>query len=139
MNTIDADQAINFLSTVFEGAPEGIVWLTPLSLDRDGEGRSLADRDAAQIENFVTTYNALERSTYFCPSALRVGASGRDKETVEWLTGVHCDIDYKEHDTAPADIWKAIPAYRAARLSHYRERRRPAPIFSIPRSTACHA
>jgi hypothetical protein len=47
----DADTGIAALGTIFQGAPEGTVFLT--SLGPNGAVRSLMTREAARIEEFL--------------------------------------------------------------------------------------
>ena len=109
VNAPDTDQAIEFLGTLFEGCPEGTVWLTSLVLPgRDGEVRSFASRDGDAIADFAARHNHPDRAMYFCPSALQPHAGGRSKETVGWITGLHADIDFKNHDAAPEEILRRL-------------------------------
>jgi putative DNA primase/helicase len=109
VNAPDTDQAIEFLGALFEGCPEGTVWLTSLVLPgRDGEVRSLASRDGDAIADFAARHNHPDRAMYFCPSALQPHAGGRSRETVGWITGLHADIDYKNHDLDPMEIRRRI-------------------------------
>jgi uncharacterized protein DUF3631/DNA primase RepB-like protein len=99
---IDSDAAIDTLATIFEGAPEGAVFLT--ALGPNGAVHSLASRETDRIESFLQRHDRAGVGLYFCVSALRDGANGRSKNNVGWMAGLHADIDFKDHDLAPEEI-----------------------------------
>jgi hypothetical protein len=74
---IDANVAIDALGTIFEGVPEGIVFLT--ALNPNGAVRSLMSRDSDRIEQFLQQQDRLGTGLHFCVGTLREGASGRCK------------------------------------------------------------
>ena len=106
MNPPDIDQALEFLAAVFGTTEDGNVWFS--SLSPTGDVCSLASRDADDIEGFLVRHNDPDRGSYFCPSALREGAKGRSKDAVQFITGIHADIDFKDHDKPPAEIRRAV-------------------------------
>jgi hypothetical protein len=105
VNPPDIDQALEFLAAVFGTTEDGNVWFS--SLSPTGDVCSLASRDADDIEGFLVRHNDPDRGSYFCPSALREGAKGRSKDAVQFITGIHADIDFKDHDKPPAEIRRA--------------------------------
>jgi hypothetical protein len=106
VNPPDIDQALEFLAAVFGTTEDGNVWFS--SLSPTGDVCSLASRDADDIEGFLVRHNDPDRGSYFCPSALREGAKGRSKDAVQFITGIHADIDFKDHDKPPAEIRRAV-------------------------------
>jgi hypothetical protein len=107
VNSPDIDQTLDFLTAVFGATEDGDIFFSSLSSNGGGIC-SLASRDADAIETFVTKHNEPTRGSYFCPSVLRSDAKGRSKEVVQFLTGIHCDIDFKTVDKTPAEIRRAI-------------------------------
>jgi hypothetical protein len=103
---IDVDAAIDTLATLFEGAPEGTVFLT--ALGPNGAVRSLASRETGRIEGFLQRHDKAGVGLYFCVGTLRDGSSGRSKQNVGWIAGLHTDVDYKDHDLAPEEIQRRI-------------------------------
>jgi hypothetical protein len=103
---IDAEAAIDALGTIFEAAPEGIVFLARLG--PNGAVRSLMSRESDRIEQFIQRQDQPGTGLYFCVGTLRAGSSGRSKDTVGWITGLHADLDYKDHDLAPAEILRRV-------------------------------
>jgi hypothetical protein len=99
---IDTDAAIDTLTAIFEGAPEGAVFLT--ALGPNGAVHSLASRETDRIESFLQRHDRAGVGLYFCVGTLRDGASGRSKNNVGWIAGLHADIDYKDHDLGPEEI-----------------------------------
>lgn len=102
----DTAEAIFALSTIFEGAPDGVVFLT--ALGPNGAVRSLASRDSDRIEEFLHRNDRPGAGLYFCVGTLRDGANGRSKANVGWIAGLHADLDYKDHDIAPEEILRRI-------------------------------
>jgi hypothetical protein len=107
VNSPDIDQTLDFLQAVFGATEGGDVFFSSLSSNGGGIC-SLASRDADAIEEFLAKHNDPTRGSYFCPSALRIGAKGRSKDSVQFITGIHCDIDYKNIDKPRAEIRRAI-------------------------------
>jgi hypothetical protein len=105
---IDVDAAIDTLATIFEGAPQGAVFLT--ALGPNGAVHSLASRETDRIESFLQRHDRAGVGLYFCVSTLRDGANGRSKSNVGWLAGLHADVDYKDHDLAPEEIQHRLGA-----------------------------
>jgi putative DNA primase/helicase len=103
---IDTDAAIDTLTAIFEGAPEGAVFLT--ALGPNGAVHSLAARETDRIETFVQRHDKAGVGIYFCVGTLRDGANGRSKNNVGWVAGLHADIDYKDHDLAPEEIQRRL-------------------------------
>jgi DNA primase RepB-like protein len=103
---IDVDVAIDVLSVIFEGAPEGTVFLT--ALGPNGAVHSLASRETDRIESFLQRHDRAGVGLYFCVSTLRDGANGRSKNNVGWIAGLHADVDYKDHDLAPEEIQRCL-------------------------------
>src|SRR5262249_53678259 len=99
---IDVDAAIDALATIFEAAPEGAVFLT--ALGPNSAVYSLASRETDRIESFLRRHDRAGAGLYFCVGTLRDGAAGRNKNNVGWITGLHADIDYKDHDLSPEEI-----------------------------------
>jgi hypothetical protein len=99
---IDTDAAIDTLTAIFEGAPEGAVFLT--ALGPNGAVHSLASRETDRIESFLQRHDRAGVGLYFCVGTLRDGASGRSKNNVGWIAGLHADIDYKDHELGPGEI-----------------------------------
>src|SRR5262245_9969335 len=99
---LDIDTAIEGLATLFEGAPEGAIFLT--ALGPNGAVRSLASRETDRVEDFLQRHDQPGAGLYFCVGTLRDGASGRSKGNVGWIAGLHADIDFKDHDIAPDEI-----------------------------------
>src|SRR5262249_26785239 len=103
---IDVDAAIDTLATIFEAAPEGAVFLT--ALGPNGAVHSLASRETDRIETFLQRHDRVGVGLYFCVGTLRDGGSGRSKNNVGWIAGLHADIDYKDHDLAPEEIQRRL-------------------------------
>src|SRR5262245_16831827 len=103
---LDTDTALDALATLFEGAPEGTIFLT--ALGPNGAVHSLAARETARVESFLQRYDQAETARYFCVSTLRDGARGRSKQNVGWIIGLHADVDFKDHDCAPEEIRQRI-------------------------------
>jgi DNA primase RepB-like protein len=103
---IHTDAAIDTLATIFEGAPEGAVFLT--ALGPNGAVHSLASRETDRIESFLQRHDRAGVGLYFCVGTLRDGASGRSKNNVAWIAGLHADIDYKDHGLAPEEIQRRL-------------------------------
>src|SRR5262245_18126172 len=103
---LDADTALDALATLFEGAPEGTIFLT--ALGPNGAVHSLAARETARVESFLQRYDQTGVGLYFCVGTLRDGARGRSKQNVGWIIGLHADIDFKDHDCAPEGIRQQI-------------------------------
>jgi putative DNA primase/helicase len=99
---MDTDAAIDTLATIFEGAPEGAVFLT--ALGPNGAVHSLASRETNRIESFLQRHDRAGVGLYFCVGTLRDGANGRSKNNVGWIAGLHADIDYKDHELGPGEI-----------------------------------
>jgi hypothetical protein len=99
---IDADAAIEALAALFEGAPEGKVFVT--ALGSNGAVRSTIGRDADRVEDFLRRHDQPGTGLYFCVGTLRSGANGRSKANIGWITGLHADVDFKDHDMASAEI-----------------------------------
>jgi Protein of unknown function (DUF3631)/RepB DNA-primase from phage plasmid len=99
---IDTDAAIDTLTAIFEGAPEGAVFLT--ALGPNGAVHSLASRETNRIESFLQRHDRAGVGLYFCVGTLRDGANGRSKNNVGWIAGLHADIDYKDHELGPGEI-----------------------------------
>jgi hypothetical protein len=70
---IDTDAAIDTLTAIFEGAPEGAVFLT--ALGPNGAVHSLAARETDRIETFVQRHDKAGVGIYFCVGTLRDGAA----------------------------------------------------------------
>ena len=102
----DVDLAINTLATIFEGAPEGVVFFT--ALGPNSAVHSLASREADRIESFLRRHDRTGAGLYFCVGTLRDGANGRSKSNVSWIAGLHADIDYKDHDLTPDEIQRRL-------------------------------
>ena len=103
---IDVDAAIDTLATIFEAAPEGAVFLT--ALGPNGAVHSLASRETDRIETFLQRHDRVGVGLYFCVGTLRDGGSGRSKNNVGWIAGLHADIDYKDHDLDPDEIQRRL-------------------------------
>ena len=99
---IDTDAAIDTLTAIFKGAPEGAVFLT--ALGPNGAVHSLASRETNRIESFLQRHDRAGVGLYFCVGTLRDGANGRSKNNVGWIAGLHADIDYKDHELGPGEI-----------------------------------
>src|SRR5215471_19964204 len=102
----DVDLAINTLATIFEGAPEGVVFFT--ALGPNSAVHSLASREADRIESFLRRHDRTGAGLYFCVGTLRDGANGRSKSNVSWIAGLHADIDYKDHDLTTDEIQRRL-------------------------------
>src|SRR5262245_10712961 len=103
---LDVDTAIGALATLFEGAPEGAIFLT--ALGPDGAVHSLAARETDRVEAFLQRHDQAGAGLYFCVGTLRDGANGRSKNNVGWIAGLHADIDYKDHDLGPEEIQRRL-------------------------------
>src|SRR5262245_41789944 len=103
---LDADTAIDALATLFEGAPEGAIFLT--ALGPNGAVHSLAARETDRVEAFLQRHDETGAGLYFCVGTLRDGGRGRSKSNVGWIIGVHADVDFKDHDGAPEEIRQRI-------------------------------
>src|SRR5262245_25643412 len=103
---IDTDAAIEALATIFEGAPEGAGFVT--ALGPNGAVRSTMSRDADRIGDFLRRHDRPGGGLYFCVGTLRDSATGRSKPNVGWITGLHADTDYKDHELTPAEILRRI-------------------------------
>jgi hypothetical protein len=103
---IDAAAAIDALAALFGGAPEGKVFVT--ALGPNGAVRSTIGRDADQIAGFLQRHDQPGAGLYFCVGTLRSSANGRSKGNVGWITGLHADVDFKDHDTTSGEILQAI-------------------------------
>jgi hypothetical protein len=103
---IDVDAAIEALRTLFEGAPEGTVFLTALGPNR--AVCSLLSRDSDRIEHFLRRNDRPGTNLYFCVGTLRNGSDGRSKANVGWIAALHADIDFKDHDLAPKEILRRV-------------------------------
>src|SRR5262249_52380841 len=103
---LDVDTAIDALATLFEGAPEGTIFLT--ALGPNGAVHSLAARETDRVEAFLQRHDQAGVGLYFCVGTLLEAGRGRSKQNVGWITGLHADIDFKDHDCAPADIRQRI-------------------------------
>jgi Protein of unknown function (DUF3631)/RepB DNA-primase N-terminal domain len=103
---LDVDAAIEGLGALFEGAPEGTIFLT--ALGPSGAVRSLASRETDRVEDFLQRHDRPGAGLYFCVGTLRDGASGRSKGNVGWIAGLHADIDYKDHDLASGEIKRRL-------------------------------
>jgi hypothetical protein len=85
----------DFLREVFQHT-EGDVWLGSLCNDkRDGGEKSLASRDASEIEPFVDKWDQAGRGVYFCVGTVTPGQV-RNKQTVMETVALHSDIDQKD-------------------------------------------
>src|SRR5262249_19397266 len=103
---LDVDTAIDALATLFEGAPEGAIFLT--ALGPDGAVHSLAARETDRVEAFLQRHDQVGAGLYFCVGTLLDGGRGRSKTNVGWVAGLHADIDYKDHDLAPEEIQRRL-------------------------------
>jgi Protein of unknown function (DUF3631)/RepB DNA-primase from phage plasmid len=103
---LDVDTAIDALATLFEGAPEGAIFLT--ALGPSGAVHSLAARETDRVEAFLQRHDQAGAGIYFCVGTLRDGGRGRSKGNVGWIAGLHADIDYKDHDLAPEEIQRRL-------------------------------
>jgi hypothetical protein len=103
---LDVDTAIDALATLFEGAPEGAIFLT--ALGPNGAVHSLAARETDRVEAFLQRHDQAGAGIYFCVGTLRDGGRGRSKGNVGWIAGLHADIDYKDHDLAPEEIQRRL-------------------------------
>jgi hypothetical protein len=99
---LDVDTAIDALATLFEGAPEGTIFLT--ALGPNGAVHSLAARETNRVEAFLQRHEQTGVGLYFCVGTLLDGGRGRNKQNVGWIIGLHADIDFKDHDCAPEEI-----------------------------------
>jgi hypothetical protein len=102
----DVALAVSTLATIFEGAPEGVVFFT--ALGPNSAVHSLASREADRIEGFLRRHDKAGAGLYFCVGTLRDDASGRSKGNVGWIVGLHTDIDFKDNDCAPEEIRQRI-------------------------------
>jgi hypothetical protein len=107
VNSPDINQTLDFLAAVFGTTEDGFIFFSSLSLNGGGIC-SLASRDTDAIESFLGKYNERTRGSYFCPNVLRSDAKGRCKDAVQFLTGIHCDIDFKNIDKPPAEIRRIV-------------------------------
>src|SRR5215831_10042403 len=103
---LDVDTAIGALATLFEGAPEGAIFLT--ALGPNGAVHSLAARETDRVEAFLQRHDQAGAGLYFCVGTLLDGGRGRSKTNVGWVAGLHADIDYKDHDLAPEEIQRRL-------------------------------
>src|SRR5262245_44856144 len=103
---LDIDTAIEGLGVLFEGAPEGTIFLT--ALGPAGEVRSLASRETDRVEDFLQRHDRDGVNSYFCVSTLRSDTAGRSKQNVGWIVGLHADVDFKDHDCAPDEIRQRV-------------------------------
>jgi RepB DNA-primase from phage plasmid len=103
---LDVDTAIDALATLFEGAPEGAIFLT--ALGPSGAVHSLAARETDRVEAFLQRHDQAGAGIYFCVGTLRDGGRGRSKGNVGWIAGLHADIDYKDHDLAPEELQRRL-------------------------------
>src|SRR5262245_52065381 len=99
---LNVDTAIDALATLFEGAPEGAIFLT--ALGPNGAVHSLAARETDRVEAFLRRHDQAGAGLYFCVGTLLDGGRGRSKANVGWVAGLHADIDYKDHDLAPEEV-----------------------------------
>jgi hypothetical protein len=74
---IDVDAAIDTLATIFEGAPEGAIFLT--ALGPGGAVHSLAAREIDRVEAFLQRHDQAGAGLYFCVGTLLGGGRGRSK------------------------------------------------------------
>lgn len=104
---IDVDVAIEALATLFQGAPEGAVFVT--ALGPNGAMRSTIGRDAGRIKDFLQRHDQSGAGLYFCVGTLRAGVNGRNKNNVGWIAGLHADVDHKDHpDVDPGEIIRRV-------------------------------
>src|SRR5262249_30541665 len=103
---LDVDTAIDTLATLFEGAPEGAIFLT--ALGPGGAVHSLAARETDRVEAFLQRHDQAGAGLYFCVGTLLDGGRGRSKSNVGWIIGLHADVDFKDHDCAPEEIRQRI-------------------------------
>jgi hypothetical protein len=103
---IDVDTAIDTLATLFEGAPEGTIFLT--ALGPNGAVHSLATREVDRVEAFLRRHHQAGVGLYFCVGTLRDGDRGRSKDNVGWIAGLHADLDFKDHDCASEEIRRRL-------------------------------
>jgi Protein of unknown function (DUF3631)/RepB DNA-primase from phage plasmid len=103
---LDVDTAIDALATLFEGAPEGAIFLT--ALGPNGAVHGLAARETDRVEAFLQRHDETGAGLYFCVGTLRDGGRGRSKSNVGWIIGLHADIDFKDHDRPPEEIRQRI-------------------------------
>ena len=84
---IDVDVAIEALATLFQGAPEGAVFVTALGLN--GAMRSTIGRDAGRIKDFLQRHDQLRRQgLYFCVGTLPPVSMAATKTT--WVGSRGC-------------------------------------------------
>src|SRR5215831_7801669 len=103
---LDVDTAIGALATLFEGAPEGAIFLT--ALGPDGAVHSLAARETDRVEAFLQRHDQAGAGLFFCVGTLLDGGRGRSKGNVGWIIGLHADVDFKDHDCTPEEIRQQV-------------------------------
>src|SRR5262249_40916170 len=103
---LDIDAAIEGLATLFEGTPEGVIFLT--ALGPNGAVHSLASRETDRVESFLQRHDKAGAGIYFCVGTLRDGARGRSKQNIGWIAGLHADVDSKDLDLLPGEIRERI-------------------------------
>ena len=70
---LDVDTAIGALATLFEGAPEGAIFLT--ALGPDGAVHSLAARETDRVEAFLQRHDQAGAGLFFCVGTLLMAAA----------------------------------------------------------------
>jgi hypothetical protein len=111
--TVEAQSAAaRFIADVFASSTDNPVYLCSLknmdAPDNEPGERHVATRKIADIEAFVHKWDRKHRGLYFCVSTLANGATKRSKTTAAELTGLHCDIDFKNIEATPDQIRQTL-------------------------------
>jgi P4 family phage/plasmid primase-like protien len=103
-----AEQAIEFIKTVFGPTTEAPVFVCSLGNERDGPHapRQVATRDMADITKFIAKWDQRDRGMFFCVGTVQAGKK-REKANIAEIALVHADIDFKDIET-PRDEVLAI-------------------------------
>jgi hypothetical protein len=111
--TVEAQSAAaKFIVDVFASSTGNPVYLCSLK-NRDAPSnepgeRHVATRNIADIDAFIHKWDRKHRGLYFCVSTLANGATRRAKATAAELSGLHCDIDFKNVEETPEQVRQAL-------------------------------
>lgn len=83
-------------------------WALP-NVKGQGQERWIGTRRPTALESFCRKRDIAGFGVFFCVSTIAIGQP-RKKEHARELRFLFCDIDFKDHDTAPAEIERLLRA-----------------------------
>jgi hypothetical protein len=79
-------------------------WCSFINGQKAGPPKQLITDDDAKASAFVERWNVPGRGVFSCPNPLMAGATQRCIETVDFITTIQIDIDFKDLEETPEEV-----------------------------------